>query len=576
MSESLWITDTVPSARFPIYTRANSGEVYAGVLKPLGWTTSIGWPSEHGWRNALVRYGVFDIDEFDAAQPELVASFGGYIYLNLSAQRIVGARTPGVSPDDVDRAFFGDIGGAPRYVAAPGDNDPRYMERVGETLAWIMQARAVPEVDAQRDAVDRLRRERPELSAMSHGDIVAHIRWLLEKWYAPIISLHFFIISCATVPTGAIQSLTLRLGRPELAMRLLSGFGDVDSALPATAMHELADAAEAQPAVTQVMDDPTRGSRWQTISESADPAVRSFAEKVREFVRRFGSGGPDPYDVSVDSWETNPDLVLSAVHTMRGKSVHLGHRDGRLDRASALADVRHLFADSREELAQIEAAAAASAVWIPARERSKSTMTRLLNEVRVAVFELSRQATDRGVVDSINELAMLTLDELPLLDDDPAAVRALIAARTARHRELSAKAPPFFINGTVPPLSQWADREANDPSAIQLARCGETLHGVAASPGTATGIARIVTASTDVEIEDGAVLVAPYTDAGWTPLFLAAAAVVVEVGAPLSHAAIISRELGVPCVMSCPDATRRIAEGAKLTVDGTNGVVHVH
>jgi pyruvate,water dikinase len=76
-------------------------------------------------------------------------------------------------------------------------------------------------------------------------------------------------------------------------------------------------------------------------------------------------------------------------------------------------------------------------------------------------------------------------------------------------------------------------------------------------------------------LEPGEILVAPLTDPSWTPLFVPAAAVVVDVGAPFSHAAIVSRELGIPCVVSAIDATNRIPDGALLEVDGTTGKVTV-
>ncbi len=102
------------------------------------------------------------------------------------------------------------------------------------------------------------------------------------------------------------------------------------------------------------------------------------------------------------------------------------------------------------------------------------------------------------------------------------------------------------------------------------------LHGGAASPGSATGRARVVTDPAAAGLlEPGEVLVAPVTDPSWTPLFLTAAAVVVDVGAMGSHAMIVSRELGIPCVASVTDATRRIPDGAIVTVDGTSGTVRI-
>src|SRR6185437_6873563 len=105
---------------------------------------------------------------------------------------------------------------------------------------------------------------------------------------------------------------------------------------------------------------------------------------------------------------------------------------------------------------------------------------------------------------------------------------------------------------------------------------GEVLTGIPGCPGQAEGRARVVMNSYDpTALEPGDVLVAPNTDPSWTPLFVPAAAVIVDVGAPLSHAIIVSRELGIPCVVSAIGATRNIPDGARVRVDGNTGVVTI-
>ena len=105
---------------------------------------------------------------------------------------------------------------------------------------------------------------------------------------------------------------------------------------------------------------------------------------------------------------------------------------------------------------------------------------------------------------------------------------------------------------------------------------GDVLTGVPGAPGTARGHARIVTDPADArDLEPGDVLVAPLTDPAWTPLFVPVCAVVVDVGAQGSHAVIVSRELGIPCVVSVQDASRRIRNGALLEVDGAAGTVTI-
>ncbi len=102
------------------------------------------------------------------------------------------------------------------------------------------------------------------------------------------------------------------------------------------------------------------------------------------------------------------------------------------------------------------------------------------------------------------------------------------------------------------------------------------MKGVPGCPGVATGTARVVLDSHDpTALAPGDILVAPITDPSWTPLFVPASGVVVDVGAPLSHAIIVSRELGIPCVVSATDATKRIPDGATIEVNGDTGVVTI-
>ena len=96
------------------------------------------------------------------------------------------------------------------------------------------------------------------------------------------------------------------------------------------------------------------------------------------------------------------------------------------------------------------------------------------------------------------------------------------------------------------------------------------------SAGVVTGRARIILDPTNPEnLEPGDILVAPITDPSWTPLFVPASAVVVDVGATMSHAVIVSRELGIPCVVSATGATSRIPDGAEIRVNGDTGTVTI-
>jgi pyruvate,water dikinase len=172
-----------------------------------------------------------------------------------------------------------------------------------------------------------------------------------------------------------------------------------------------------------------------------------------------------------------------------------------------------------------------------------------------------------------SQVCMLLDDELDAFAAQPDDFRARLAQRERQYLELFELDPPFIVNGTVKPLTSWARR---GETTVEPVVVGETLVGMSGAPGTYTGRARVVRDPADpFALEPGDVLIAPITDPAWTPLFVPAGAVVVNVGALVSHAVIVSRELGIPCVVSVKDATERIPDGAVISVDGTTGVVTV-
>ncbi len=152
--------------------------------------------------------------------------------------------------------------------------------------------------------------------------------------------------------------------------------------------------------------------------------------------------------------------------------------------------------------------------------------------------------------------------------------RATLAERATTWHELWDLVPPYFIkDGVVPPLGEWARR---GESHERPAEVGEVFHGVSGCPGKVTGRARIVTDPAEPgDLEPADILVAPLTDPAWTPLFMAVGGVVVDVGGQISHAIIVSRELGLPCVVSATGASARIPDGALIEVDADHGTVTV-
>ncbi len=215
-----------------------------------------------------------------------------------------------------------------------------------------------------------------------------------------------------------------------------------------------------------------------------------------------------------------------------------------------------------------DAALRATTIYSAQREGTKAAFVRLLDLPRRVLVELARRS---GIAH--DDLCLLTVDEIRAAVSDFAHFTAVIAERRSRRDELQALVPPFWFMGEIPAPSTWARRA----DQIRPDTTARRLTGLGVCAGVATGPARVITDPADPgALQPDEILVAPITDPSWTPLFLAAAGVVVDVGAQQSHAAIVARELGIPAVVSVEGASTTIPDGTIITVDGTNGHVTVH
>jgi phosphohistidine swiveling domain-containing protein len=198
------------------------------------------------------------------------------------------------------------------------------------------------------------------------------------------------------------------------------------------------------------------------------------------------------------------------------------------------------------------------------RERAKAAVLLLGGEVRRVHLEIGSRLVRVGVLERADDVDLLRDAELRTVLSGGSAPAGGELARRRRwlsSRELDGPLPSRFV-GRPPP-----ERSAH-------VAIGDVLHGFAASPGRYRGSARHVAEARPEAIRPGEVLVARATDAAWSPLFVRAGAVVVERGGPLSHAAIVARELGVPAVLGVTDAAA-LLDGRTVVVDGDRGEVVV-
>jgi rifampicin phosphotransferase len=358
--------------------------------------------------------------------------------------------------------------------------------------------------------------------------------------------------------------------------KLMTGIGNVDSADIAAGVFALSRLVRRSPELTEAFDGELDGLVERMRGRESDDA-RAFVTAVDEFLYEHGSRGPNEWDIYQWSYETRPLILLQAIERARAAGDDADPATtvakGATERHRLIAQIEANLAGNDEAVGTFRAAVHSVQVFMAARERCKSNNIRAHGEVRMCFFELGRRFAERGYLAHPRQIFMLLSSELDAFMADPGSFTPTLAEREKDYLSLYELDPPYIVDGVVPPLGDWPRRGS---TKVEHVKAGDVLHGVAGSPGRVTGTARVLLDLTDPSrLEPGDILVAPQTDPSWTPLFLAAGGVVTNIGAVGTHAVIVSRELGIPCVPSIPDATLRIPDGATITLDGGVGTVTV-
>ncbi len=569
-----WIIEGTIDSRWPINTRGNVGEVFPEVVTPLSYKLGI-LPGEKAWREAYRVLGLLKSDDFSSSDPVIIGLYGGYVYLNLSYLRMMGVRSPGSSAEAIDVSFFGE-GNPPKYVPKKGDKSFFSSLKILKVVLKALNAKELPEVVAESFELASLyESQRPPLDA-SDQELLDFLHSFPDAFF-PAFRNHMLSSALAAVVSGTLADASTAAGEPGLVTHLVGASGDVHSAQYSTDLYHIAKKVKEMPEVNSEFEAGVEGllGRLEGVPEAKD-----FLKLFENFITTHGHRGPNDWEISSRTWDNTPELALMALDRMRiaehdlSPSVRLQDNESkRLEAAKKV--LPHL---GFMERIQFNKALKSAPFWAQAREATRDRAVRVNLPAKQVYRELVQRAARRGGNPDPVRVALLDpLTELPDYLNNPAAYISIIEDRGKLFDRFSEVTPPFFISTQEEVLTLEKSEEIQKSlDSVQPAQLGDVLVGNAGSSGSAVGRARIVMDPADaLNFEPGDVLVAPLTDPAWTPLFLPAAAVVVNVGALMSHAIIVSRELGIPCVVAVEGATERIPEGVMVEVDGTAGTVRL-
>jgi phosphohistidine swiveling domain-containing protein len=519
-----------------LWTSANLGEAFPDVMTPFTWSFVQAYYRANGFRDEVARY-------------PMGGNICGRPYMNLSVG-LSASTALGLSREKVLRATAETFGLIPAGIEIPMIPFSR----------WRALRRFAPFAFRMRWRLRRLRRRIPFFIAETPArvDALKAAIWavrtphdLLDLWRERLYPLLDETMLMLAAGLTEYRTLSRRL---HIEFERLVGEADANVLLSgvSTGTDYLASLG-----LLIGLSEVSQG----TMSREA-------------YLQRYGHRGPHEMELSAPRPAEDPGWLDRRLTEVKRDSVDVSRmlaeqrRQHEAAWARLEARVGRRTGGYRRKLDRMAEAART-------REASRSETVRLLGVFRAFALQAGK-LTGLG-----DDVFFLFLEEVvKRLAGDASACDAIPVRREA-HAHYSVLPPyPTLIRGRFDPVRWAADpnrrSDCYDAYAPVPTAASATITGFAGAAGVVEGIVRRLSGPEEGDrLQPGEVLVAVATNVGWTPLFPRAAAIVTDVGAPFSHAAIVARELGIPAVIGCGDATMRLRTGDRVIVHGGQGIVEI-
>ena len=531
-----WVQMREVTARdIPIYSNHISREVFPGLIKPLIWSVNV--PLVNG---AWVRLLTELIGPNQIQPEELSRSFFYRAYFNMG---VIGQimELMGFPRDTLELLMGLEIEGVEKPTFKPG---PKTFSLLPRMLGFVLSKIGFGHrVERQANAAWAVYQDLLDLDLVSlnEGEILAHI----QSHFQSVQQTAYFNILAPLMMQLFNLVLDRRLERLGLDPRQTNLRGKNQDYDPYHHLQDLYLLYKAlSPENQQILNKEGRSALQKMADASA------LKTSLETFLAQFGHLSDAANDFSHLPWRENPDLVL--------KMIQNHDWPGRKGNRATLQEL-DLTTLQRWRLAPAYRRAIR---YQNLREQIGSTYTLGYGLFRDPFRELGKRFQVRGLIDEVDDIMYLAWEEIRAAVHNPIKQLPFQLLISDRKAEMEAArevhTPPVIIG---------------DQPVIPVEDSSDILKGVPTSRGVYSGPARVVQGLEDMDrVQEGDVLVIPYSDVSWTPLFVKAGAVVAEAGGILSHSSIIAREYGIPAVVAVPGACR-LPDDTLLTVDGNNGQV---
>jgi len=509
-----------------LWTRCNTGEAVPGVMTPMTWSyyaycVEVG--SRVGYHDlGLVPPGALGYP-LDVGQ-RVMGTAHGRLVANIDQARRIWGALPGVSGDDVERDLLGS--------SREGVVDEHFPRRVPALLASLPRVLVTGRSRPRQNLEDMKDYWRGVVGPDGLRSGVRPEDALRESldWFTETLRYQIWMRLLLQAVSAQLGDIARKAGEPQALGTLLAGAADTEEA--------------------QIADDLYRVAKGSMTLDA--------------FIAEHGYQGPNSGLPTARMWREDRralERLLVKVAESEPPEQRRRRANAEHDRAAA-AIVAKLPALQRPVAKLLVNVAPSAARGL---ECTKAAMIIAVDIGRAAARALGAEFAAAGTLDDPEDVFFLFADEL--IHARGKDLRELVASRRTTHARLKEIELPETWEG-MPSLEARAPEAAGDPDGV--------VTGVGASAGVVEGRVRLVMdAADDVDIDDGDILVCPTTDPSWVSLMMVASALVIDLGAAVSHGAVVARELGVPCVIGTGNGTRVLHDGDLVRVDGSAGTVEV-
>ncbi|GFP74099.1 phosphoenolpyruvate synthase [Clostridium fungisolvens] len=411
-----------------------------------------------------------------------------------------------------------------------------------------------------------------KISNSKGTDRIRNIRQGMGNMMPAVLSkVPVYLIAAVLAAKALEESLNKQVGDKRSAYLL----SKLNKSLPGNVTTELGlelgDIADNIRKYPEVIEYLQRASKFNFYEELVKvDGGPEFQAQFNSFLKKYGMRGSGEIDITKPRWNEDPTQlipsIISHVRTTRPGEHREKYNQGIVEATQAEEEILMQFKSLKR--IKIKRLVKLYRNLMGMREHHKFAVVKLLNIYKRAILEEARSFVQRGILEDEEDIFYLTLEEIIELEEGTFSnnIKDFIVERKKQHEVNKDKNPPRVMTSEGE-IIVGKSRDVIVPEGA--------LSGTPVSVGVIEGIARVVVRLEEAKLNPGEILVAPYTDPAWTPLFTSAVGLVTEVGGMMTHGSVVAREYGIPAVVGIEKVTEIIKDGDYIRVNGTDGFVQI-